>query len=80
MLRLLTACCIMLSCWGAPALADAAKDLGNKTAKEGDSGEGVFNKLLAPGPLMFAHRSLEHGECFKCHVYVSQRTIGATSH
>jgi len=66
-LRLLTACCILLSCWGGPALADPAKDLGSESAKDGDTSEGVFNKLLAPGPLMFAHRSLEHGACLKCH-------------
>ena len=31
------------------------------------SGEGVVNKLLAPGPLMAGHKDLEHGDCLKCH-------------
>lgn len=29
--------------------------------------EGVVNKLLAPGPLIEGHKSLEHGDCLKCH-------------
>ncbi len=29
--------------------------------------EGIFNKLLAPGPLMEGHKDLEHGDCLKCH-------------
>ena len=32
-----------------------------------DSGEGVVNKLLAPGPLIVGHENLEHGECLQCH-------------
>ena len=32
-----------------------------------ESGEGVVNKLLAPGPLMSGHKDLEHGDCLKCH-------------
>ena len=29
--------------------------------------EGLLNKLLAPGPLIKGHQSLEHKDCLKCH-------------
>jgi hypothetical protein len=34
---------------------------------KGAAEEGIFNKLLAPGPLMEGHKDLEHGDCLKCH-------------
>jgi hypothetical protein len=37
------------------------------TSALGQADEGVFNKLLAPGPLMEDHKDLEHGDCLKCH-------------
>ncbi len=37
------------------------------TLSVAQSGEGVFNKLLAPGPLIEGHKNLEHGDCLKCH-------------
>ena len=34
---------------------------------QGQSTEGLFNKLLAPGPLIEGHKDLETKDCFKCH-------------
>jgi len=30
--------------------------------------EGLLNKLLAPGPLIEAHKELEHKDCLECHM------------
>lgn len=32
-----------------------------------ESGEGLLNKLLSPGPLIEGHKELEHKDCFSCH-------------
>ncbi|MFW7378681.1 MAG: hypothetical protein ACOH5I_07740 [Oligoflexus sp.] len=34
---------------------------------QGRDFEGLLNRLLAPGPLMKGHESLEHKDCLKCH-------------
>lgn len=36
-------------------------------AQQQEESEGLFNKLLAPGPLMKGHKDLEKADCLKCH-------------
>lgn len=56
-----------------PALAQSASSTASNVKKADKNtpppkaGEGLVNKLLAPGPLMRAHQDLEHGDCLACH-------------
>lgn len=65
MIRLLIAHLHLLLLFGSPiGLAKSAVE------------EGLFNKLLAPGPLLEGHKDLEHGDCLKCH----EATKGVPNH
>jgi hypothetical protein len=61
MMRLLVKLAVLLALIAAVADAQQKKPDGSK------QGEGLVNKLLAPGPLMKGHQDLEHGDCLKCH-------------